>query len=656
VLGLLVLLTLWEVGEQFSDTFAYSLLRVAPYSGIWPDVAFALAGLLLILRGWRADRGWALFGTGALCWAAGDVYWQLKLSTLSSPPVPSWADVGYLSFCPFAFAGILSLVRGQARTASRMLIADAAAAALATGAVSAALVVEPLMTRAHGGVLAIGTNLAYPICDLSLLGLLVGALTVGEWRLNRKLVLLGAAVLAFWIADSRYLVSVARGTFSQTDWYNGLWYLSPVLAAWAGWLPARTATATVATSRGVSVRGIVMLLGFALTALAVVCASSFVRVGPVAIGLAALALLVILARLVMTWRENVGLLRFSQQEAITDALTGLQNRRALAADLGTRIVAATAERPLALALFDLDGFKHYNDSFGHQAGDALLQRLGGSLSACITGRGSAYRMGGDEFCALIDVEPEQIEATISDAEAALAESGDGFMIGCSHGSVLVPVEAGEVESALRLADMRMYAQKRGGRASAARQSKDVLLRALQERNPGLYAHLQDVAKFAADTARNLGLAPENVEEVRQAAELHDVGKVAIPDAILDKPFPLDDHEWEFIRRHTLIGERIIAGAPALINVGALVRSSHENFDGSGYPDRLKGAAIPLGSRIISVCDAFDAMTTDRPYRPAMTHARAAAELRRCAGSQFDAQVVEQFLLTLGRHRSLPKAA
>jgi HD-GYP domain-containing protein (c-di-GMP phosphodiesterase class II) len=264
-------------------------------------------------------------------------------------------------------------------------------------------------------------------------------------------------------------------------------------------------------------------------------------------------------------------------------------------------------------------------------------------------------MGGDEFCALIDVEPAEIEATISDANAALSESGEGFMIGCSHGSVLVPVEADGVESALRLADMRMYAQKRGGRASAGRQSKDVLLRALQERNPGLHAHLRDVASYAADTARSLGLAPEEVEEVRHAAELHDVGKFAIPDAILDKQTPLDDHEWEFIRRHTLIGERIIGGAPALISVGALVRSSHENFDGSGYPDRLKGEAIPLGSRIISVCDAFDAMTTDRPYRPAMTPATAAAELRRCAGSQFDAQVVEQFLLTLGR-RSLSKAA
>jgi two-component system cell cycle response regulator len=654
VLGLLVLLSLWEVGEQLSDTVAPSLLRGAPYSGVWPDVAFALAGLLLILRGRRTDRGWALIGFGALCWAAGDVYWQLKLSALSSPPVPSWADAGYLSFCPFAFAGILSLVRGRTRNASRTLVADAAAAALATGAVSAALVVEPVMAHARGGVLAIATNLAYPICDLALVGLLIGAMAVGEWRLGRKLVLLGAAVVAFWVADSGYLVSVATGTYSQSDWYNGLWYVSPVLAAWAGWVPAREATGTV--SRGMSARGIVMLLGFAVTALVVLCASSAVRVGPVAIGLAALAILVILARLVMTWRENIGLLRHSQHDAITDTLTGLRNRRALTADLRERIATSTSDHPLTLVLLDLDGFKHYNDSFGHPAGDALLKRLGQSLSARLGGRGSTYRMGGDEFCALIDVPATERETTVRDAADALSESGEGFAIGCSYGSVILPDEADSAESALRLADIRMYAHKRSGRASASRQSKDVLLRALHERNPTLHTHLRDVAQLAAQTARSFGLPQEEVEEISHAAELHDVGKVAIPDAILDKPAPLDENEWAFIRRHTLIGERIIIAAPALTKVGALVRSSHEHLDGSGYPDRLKGDAIPLGSRIISVCDAYDAMTADRPYRQAMSNEMALAELHRCAGTQFDQRVVEQFCLALSYRDSVPEAA
>jgi HD-GYP domain-containing protein (c-di-GMP phosphodiesterase class II) len=152
------------------------------------------------------------------------------------------------------------------------------------------------------------------------------------------------------------------------------------------------------------------------------------------------------------------------------------------------------------------------------------------------------------------------------------------------------------------------------------------------------------------------MSSHDVEQIRQAAELHDVGKVAIPDAILDKPGRLNDDEWAFIRRHTLIGERILAAAPALRSVATLVRSSHENFDGSGYPDGLVGSEIPLGSRIISVCDAFHAMTTDRPYRQAMSQSDAIAELRRCAGQQFDPAVVEQFCRALARGGELLRAA
>jgi two-component system, cell cycle response regulator len=233
------------------------------------------------------------------------------------------------------------------------------------------------------------------------------------------------------------------------------------------------------------------------------------------------------------------------------------------------------------------------------------------------------------------------------AARALADHGEGFKIGCSYGSILIPVEARNAEGALRLADQRMYAQKRGERASASRQSAAVLLRALTERNPELGTHLRDVAGLAAAVARRFSLPAEEVESIRQAAELHDVGKVAIPDAILDKPGPLSEDEWSFIRRHTLIGERIIAAAPALGRIAALVRSTHEHFDGSGYPDGLIGPDIPLGSRIILVCDAFHAMRTVRTYRDAMDEEAAVAELRRCAGTQFDPAVVERFCSVLG---------
>ena len=152
----------------------------------------------------------------------------------------------------------------------------------------------------------------------------------------------------------------------------------------------------------------------------------------------------------------------------------------------------------------------------------------------------------------------------------------------------------------------------------------------------------DVAALAEATARELALDAEETERVVHAAELHDLGKVAIPDAVLDKPGRLDEHEWEIVRAHPVTGERIIAAAPALREVATLVRASHERWDGTGYPDALAANAIPLGARIVAVCDAFDAMTEDRPYQATRKTEDALAELRRCAGTQFDPVVVAAF--------------
>ncbi len=659
-LTVLVVLTLWQVGDQLSNTALPGLARTLPFTGIAPDITFVLCGLLLILRGVRGERGWILIGLGAICWAAGDMYWTLALTDLNNPPVPSWADAGYLLFCPLTFAGIAGLVRGRVTGAPTTLIVDALAAALAVGAVSAAVVLEPVLVHSSGNTMAVATNLAYPLVDMLLVGLIVGATALGDWRLQPTWVLLGLSAVVFWVADSLYLITVANNTYQADAWFNPLWNASPLLAAWAAWLPvgAGVTQRRATTPEQTRVRGIIMPLLFALTALGLLVSSSFRSVGVIAILLATLSLLVIMTRLVLTWRENAGLLRASQTEAMTDLLTGLGNRRALASELSRRIERGGADGPYVLALFDLDGFKHYNDNFGHPAGDALLQRLGRSLSAHLAGRGTAYRMGGDEFCALIDLTAplagflEEVVGApaglVEDVAGALSERGEGFAIGCSYGSILLPEEAEDIESALRIADQRMYAQKRGGRASAARQSSDVLLRALAERSPDLSSHLQDVAQLAEATATACGLEPTEIEQVRQAAELHDVGKVAIPDAILEKSGALDASEWAFIRRHTLIGERIVAAAPVLRHVAGLVRSSHENFDGTGYPEGLAGKEIPLGARIIRVCDAFDAMVSDRPYRPARTEAEALAELRRCAGSQFDPTVVERFCDALSR--------
>jgi diguanylate cyclase (GGDEF)-like protein len=329
--------------------------------------------------------------------------------------------------------------------------------------------------------------------------------------------------------------------------------------------------------------------------------------------------------------------------SMTDALTGISNRRKLKADLEQGLKQATRDRPLLLMLFDLNGFKGYNDTFGHPAGDALLVRLAKALEAAMTDHGgSAYRLGGDEFCVLATVDPDNTTPIVAAASQALREYGGGFSITASYGAILLPQESQDVTEAMRLVDQRMYAQKTSARRSPERQTRDVLLRALQERNPELAQRHAEVARLAVAAADRMGLPNDERNQLRQAAELHDIGKLGIPEEILNKPAPLDDEDWAFVRRHPLIGERIIGAAPALAPAARLVRSTHERFDGSGYPEGLAGEQIPLGARIIAVCDAFTAMTSSRPYAAQRTVPEAIAELRRCAGTQFDPAVVELF--------------
>ncbi len=334
-------------------------------------------------------------------------------------------------------------------------------------------------------------------------------------------------------------------------------------------------------------------------------------------------------------------------QALHDPLTGLGNRRSLLSDLDLGLLEATTARPLVLLLFDLDGFKNYNDTFGHPAGDSLLLRMAKRLEDALEGWASAYRVGGDEFCVLSATGVRDHEAITKLAAAALAEHGEGFDVTASYGSVLLPVEAATATDALREADRRMYAHKReDGRAPAGRQSADVLLKILSERSPALGVHLDEVTALCDLVAERLGLSGDDREPLLQAASLHDAGKIAIPDQVLDKPGPLDEQEWTFVRRHPVIGERILSAAPALARAAVLVRSSHEHFDGSGYPDGLAGSRIPLGSRIIAVCDAYSAMVAGRPYRATRDSAAARAELRRCSGTQFDARVVEALCAVL----------
>jgi diguanylate cyclase (GGDEF)-like protein len=329
-------------------------------------------------------------------------------------------------------------------------------------------------------------------------------------------------------------------------------------------------------------------------------------------------------------------------EARTDQLTGLPNRRALLEELAHR---SDAHERFLLTLADLNGFKGYNDTFGHPAGDALLRRLARKLATACEGRGIAARLGGDEFCVLFfeGTSPDKAHAVTREA---LSEEGKGFRITAASGLASLPEDATDPESALRVADTRMYASKVSTHPSVEQAMSGAMTRMLDEHHPGLGSHVQEVAVLAVACAEALELPEADVLSVERAAELHDIGKVAIPSAILMKEGSLSAEEWEFMRRHSIIGERIIGSDPSMESVASVVRSSHERWDGRGYPDGLAGDDIPIGARIVFVADAFCAMTEERPYAPARSVKSARQELRDCSGTQFDPVVVTAFLAGL----------
>jgi diguanylate cyclase (GGDEF)-like protein len=613
-------------------------------------VAMAIGAALCLARAAvrpRERTAWLLMGLGVGAWALGELYFTVVLWSDSAPPVPSPADAGYLSLPPLIFAGLILLARSRIKGLPKTIWADGVTAGLAAGALSAAIVFKPVLAAVSGDSLSVATNLSYPIMDLIMLGFIAGVLAVGGWRLDRRFGVIAAGVMCFWTADTIYLIKAAEGTWASGGPYDPGWWAIAVCCASAAWMQPRGRAKRARSAEAISVS-----IASALVSLGILVVGTIVNVTLPAIALASGALLCVLLRLVLTFRAHQTVLRRTTREALTDPLTGLGNRRAFAAALSDRLDDDDPE-PLVLVLFDLDGFKSYNDTFGHAAGDALLQRLAAGLEAAIGADAGAYRMGGDEFCALLPG-CEDGDALLRAALAVLSDHGQGFSIRASLGSVRLPEETIDVEEALRLADQRMYVHKsQGRRATAALEVKHALLSALAHRNPELSNHVDDVAELAADVAVALGCEPAQVEAIRIAAELHDIGKIAIPEAILDKPGPLTSDEWTLMHQHTVAGERIILAAPALADVAPLVRSSHERWDGTGYPDRLASESIPLGARIVAVCDSYHAMTSDRTYRKALSAEVALTELCACAGSQFDPQVVEAFLRLRARASRAP---
>jgi diguanylate cyclase (GGDEF)-like protein/putative nucleotidyltransferase with HDIG domain len=327
--------------------------------------------------------------------------------------------------------------------------------------------------------------------------------------------------------------------------------------------------------------------------------------------------------------------------SLTDPLTDALNRRGFEDRLRRELAdSARSGRPLMLAVLDLDGFKAVNDREGHAAGDALLCETVRRLTSVLRPLDVVGRLGGDEFAVLFpgagQANSESLVGRLRDALAGRVPASFGYSC--------FPDDGVHPEELFNHADVRLYAAK----AQRPRRREDraleliwatALADAVDRRMDVSHQHSRQVAEYAAVIARGLGWDEAQLGTLRLAATLHDVGKVCIPDRILNKPGKLDHAEYAELKRHTIVGAEMLARIDDLDEIVPWVRHSHEHVDGSGYPDGLVGDAIPAASRIMLVADAFDAMTSDRPYRRARAVTVALAELQRHAGTQFDAACV-----------------
>jgi diguanylate cyclase (GGDEF)-like protein len=359
-----------------------------------------------------------------------------------------------------------------------------------------------------------------------------------------------------------------------------------------------------------------------------------------------------------------------QRAARTDALTGLLNHGAMQVRLREEIARARRDgSPLTCAIVDLDDFKRVNDIRGHQAGDELLRAVATAMAQQLRPYDQVARYGGDEFVLLLPgsdeeaatVVAERVRDAVAERMAALPDSAGACSIGIAAWHE--PLDA---DALLDHADRALLLAKRTGKGRVAVANADVerelailhahagspaavqaLAAAIEERDAYTHEHSEEVVHLARGVAMLLGLASAQVERIAHAALLHDVGKLAVPHAILHKRGSLTPEEWQVMAEHPIAGERVLLRIPDLVAVAPIVRHEHEHWDGTGYPDGLVGRRIPIGSRVILACDAYQAMITDRPYRPARSPVEAVAELRRGARAQFDPDVVDALLDLLG---------
>lgn len=437
-------------------------------NGVIYDAVVIGAGLGCLTRALRGgpERGaWFAIAASILAWSAGEIWWTAYIEGNANAPYPSPADIGYLAFYPLAILGLALLVRARAAELDRRLWMDGLIAALGTGALGAALLVEFVADRTSGTNLEVLTTLAYPFGDVVLISLVVGVIALTRWRPGRTWSLLLAGLAAMAVADVAFTLQSYESALPGGDWVEPIYLLSAVLLGAEAWQPQADPILPDARFDGwreMMVPGIVAVAMIGLVVLQYFSsnASALTTV------LWAATMLAVIGRLALSLRENKLLL----DQVRTDRLTGLGSQARMRMDLEER--ECNPGKPMTVILLDLNGFKHYNDTFGHPAGDKMLGLLGRRLGVAVGDEATAYRLGGDEFLVLaeggmVDRGTEERDALAVRAAEALTSRGSGFDLSAAWGSASVPEEADSPAEAMQLADVRMYAQKESRRLAGS---------------------------------------------------------------------------------------------------------------------------------------------------------------------------------------------
>ena len=627
-----------------------------------------------------------------------------------SAPFPAWSDAAWLLAYPLLLLGILLLpARPLAAAARTRVVLDGLLTMTALATMSWYFILGPTVLQGAGTPFAKIVGAAYPLCDLVLIVCLLvisSHAADGALRGAGRLLSLGLGIVV--VTDSIFDYQTLHGAYETGSLLDLGWPLGYMLiglaipalyAAHARGLADAPAPAQVAATpiwRVLLPYALIPVIGTLVTYAWFTSGHKDLLLG-LLVG-SALIVAVVLLRQVAAMVENRRLYlalhdTYRQLEtrnsdlatanthlqnlATTDPITGLANHRAMFAALDQELERCHRYgRPCSVLFRDLDHFKALNDACGHAAGDTALREFGGVVRDSLRGVDILARWGGEEFVVLL---PETTDAQAMDlaervrgavAGHVFAASG-GTRLTCSLGVASYPQDAQRRDDLVEMADQAMYAAKRLGRnqiraigdpavaalvaeggmagsrdEAALLGTVEALAALVATRDSYTGRHTSDVAALAMRLAVALGMDAAGARLLEIAARLHDVGKVAVPDAVLSKPGRLTDAEWVLMRRHAAVGAEVLCHVPALRPLAALVHAHHEHYDGRGYPDGLAGQAIPLGARILAVADAYDAMTTDRPYRPARDSQWGLAQLIHCAGSQFDPTVVEALVTVL----------